>query len=136
MRKVSAKRNPLLQGEIPLDFEGDNSEDFSKLTDKQEADRFMSKWLEVMHPFTKYKRYFEETDKDPDRVLKEIKNNYMKHVVRGSWAERKFVVIVDSILVNKFSFTPKVLEGREKLFEEGRLEAQLLEKRLNRRKRI
>lgn len=136
MRKVSAKRNPLLQGELPLDFEGENKEDYSKLTEKQEADRFMSKWLEVMHPFTKYKRYFEETDKDADRVLKEIKNNYMKHVVRGSWPERKFVVIVDSILVSKFSFTPKVFEGREKLFEEGRLEAQLLEKRLNRRKRI
>lgn len=136
MRKVPAKRNPLLQGVPPLEFEGDAKEEYSKLTDAQEADRFLSRWLEVMHPFTKYKRYFEETDKNSDRVLKEIKNNYLKHVVRGTWPERKFVVIVDSILINKFSFTPKVFEGREKLFEEGRLEAQLLEKRLTRRKRI
>lgn len=137
MRKnTSVKRNPFLQGETPLDFDDISQESVSKLTEAQEADRFMSKWLEVMHPLSKYKRYFSETDKSIEHVLREVKNYYTKYVVRGDWTERKYVVIVDSILTNKLSLTPKTFEAREKLFQEGRLEAQLLEKRMERRKRL
>lgn len=134
--RVSAKRNPLFKGQTPLLFDDFEEKELLELTDQQQADKFMSRWLEVFHPFTRYKRYFEETDKSNDRILKEIKNYYSKYVVQGKWPEKKYVVIIDSILLNRFSITPKTFEAREKLFNEKRLEAQLLEKRLTRRSRI
>lgn len=135
MRKdIAAKHNPLFSKKTPLAFDNASEDELTTLTDSQKADRFMSNWMQVMRPFYHYKRYFEDIPKSQDRVLREVKNYYSKYVAKGDWGEKKYVMIVDSILTNRFPLTPSVFEKTEKLYEEGRLEVQVQEKRKRRRR--
>ena len=135
--KVVVKKDPFLQGETTLKFDNFDEEQISELTESQKSDKFMSYWLEVIDPFVKYERFFEESDKSHDLNLNMIKNFHVKYVLRGSWSDRKFVMIIDNILINRFAISIKAFEKSEQLYKEGRLPIQLLEKRRSgRRKRI
>lgn len=135
MRKdIAAKHNPLFSKKTPLEFDNFSEDELTALTSQQRADKFMSNWLQVMRPFTNYKRYFEESPKSQDHILREVKNYYSRYVVKGGWGEQKYVMIVDSILINRLSLTPSMFDRTEKLYEEGRLEVQMREKRKRRRR--
>ena len=137
MDKVSARRNPLFQGYTPLEFDNVLLGELTDLTDAQEGERFLSHWLEVMRPFTRYSRYFKESEKTKEHILKEVKTYFIRYVVRGDWEERKYALVLDNILANKFALAPKTFEVGSKLYEEERLPLQLQEKRAaNRRNRI
>lgn len=135
MRKdIPVKRNPLFSKQSPLEFDNVSAEELTALTDSQRADRFMSNWMQVMHPFSTYRRYFDETPKSEDRILRDVKNYYSRYVVKGGWGEKKYVMIVDSILTNRLQLTPSVFDKTEKLYEGGRLDVQMQEKRKRRRR--
>lgn len=136
MRKnLPASRNPLFTGEEGLQFDNIGQEELIELTDAQRADKFLSRWLEIMRPLSKYKRFFDDSDKEIDHNLKLIKNFFQRYVVEEGWDEKQFVMVVDYCLDSRRAISHKIIEAGMALYNKGDLPAQLLEKRKARRNR-
>lgn len=137
---VKRKESPLYLGHDPLGL-GDDVDELLELTDSQAAEEFMSRWMETIDPFVKYKKYFTDLEKTGGTSavnvkLGLIKRYYIRHVVKGDWDEFKFVTIIDHMLISNMFIKDEDFSTVEKLFKGGRCASQLKEKRLRGRKRI
>jgi hypothetical protein len=135
-KDIAAKRNPLFTGERPLAFDGLADAEVTRLTDAQEADSFLAKYMDVIDPVGTYAEYFRSSVKNVDHLLKEVKNYYRKLVVNGDWKERKYVQVLNDIFEKRLVLSPNTLEWGGKMFEKGELASQLREARANRRRRV
>lgn len=131
----SAKRNPLMQRATPLQFDGLDKEDLIALTDEQKADRFLSRWMDLMHPFSTFKAAFKGGEKDHKRILREIKNFYTRYVLNEGWEERKYVMVINGLLDARMPVSPASIERFGKKYDDESLPAQIRAKREARRKR-
>lgn len=121
MRKdISARRNPLMKGEATLDFGLEAEEDIA-ITDEQKTDAFMSKWMDVVDPFVRYKKYFESAAKDDAHILLEVKRYYRKLVIDGSWTEKKYVAVVNDCMNNNMTITPVTLDVKGRMYDDGKM---------------
>lgn len=133
--RIAARRNPLFLENTPLDFDNYSEEELLALTPQEEADRFLSRWQETFDPFNAYPKVFRRGEKAADRILREIKLYFRKYVVEGEWSERKYVMVVNSILearglINNFS-----LDKTGKLYDSESLPVQVRLKRDQKRGR-
>lgn len=131
-KKQSVKRNPLMAKATPLSFDNVKAEELIQLTDEQKADRFTSRWMEIMHPFTTYARAL-GGPKESKRTLKEIKNFYTRFVLREEWEEKKYVLVVNSILDARAQMGLIAIERFGKRYDDEELPAQVRERRANKR---
>lgn len=136
MRKVSGRKNPLFHDQSTLEFDNLSKEEVTELTIEQKLDKFMSRWIELMRPVSKYSRHIEESNKSLDRIFRDVKLYYKKFVIEGEWSEKKYVMVIDNIMKSSFGITEKNLKFNGNLFDQGRLEIQLAEKRLKGGRRI
>lgn len=135
-KHIPVKRNPLMQRAEPLSFDNAAAEDLLELTDEQQADRFLSRWMEVVHPFTTYKKVFSNGhDKDAKRILKEIKNFYKRYVLVDGWTEQKYVLVVNSLLEARAQVGPVSIERFGKMYDNEALPVQVRQRRAERHRR-
>lgn len=134
-RRVAVKRDPLLLGEEPLAFDEVTEEELLELSPQEEADLFMSTWIETMRPFTLYRRYFARPDVNQPAVLGHVKNFYTRFVTEGGWSDDKYLVSLDAVLVAGAPLSLKTLEAKGPLYDQERLPMQLREKSAQRRQR-
>ena len=135
-KDIPNKRNPLMTGESGLSFDNILSEDITKLTDKQKAARFLSKYFEVVRPLTRFKEYFSSSAKTHAHIFKEIKSFYIKLVVTSKWSEKKFVACINDIFENKNILSVTTLDLAGIRYDKGLLSAQVRIKENERRGRI
>jgi hypothetical protein len=135
VKKTSAKRDPLLKGAEPLPFDNLSKEEVVSLTDSQKVDKFLSRWMELIRPMTKYKRFFEASENEHGHNLRLVKNMFKHFCIDGDWSERKFVICLDGVLLSKPAISVKALEASEKLYMTENLPMQLFEKQQRRRGR-
>lgn len=133
MKKSTVIKHPLYRGDIPLLFDNDS---VSNLTDNEKCNVFMSKWMDTFDPVDEYKKNLPKDEKELSKVLKMVKNNYKKCVLENSWTERKYIMVVDSILSTPMDFNYTNIMKQGKLYDDERLELQLREKRSRSRRRI
>lgn len=134
-KSVPVRRNPLMQRQAPLAFDGLEAEELLELTEDQKADRFLSRWMELVDPFVTYKRVFPRGDSDQKRILKEIKNFYKRYVLGEGWTEQKYVTVVNSILDVRGVTSPKTIEKHGVLYDNEALPSQIKDRRARRRTR-
>lgn len=99
----AAVATPLYQGHPALEFDDTRPEDLHALTPKQQVDVFASKWQRVMDPFERYKTYLRPdvpNSRGPS-IVRQVKNQYKRCCVTGDWDDRKFVMIVDYMLLRQ-----------------------------------
>lgn len=135
-KKISAKSNPLFLGDKPLDFDDVSADELTMLTPQQKTDKFASEWLLNIHPFTKYRKYFAESEKSSDHIIREVKNYFARYVGQEGWSELKYVMVIDHVLENGHPIIPDTIERSGSLFDADRLPLQMQEKKLKKRKRI
>lgn len=130
-KNLPVKRNPHYnEDENALDF----GEDFNPkiLTDDEKVDAFMSKYMDVVDPVERYKKYFESSAKGLDHILRDIKLYYKKLVVQGSWTERKYVAVINEILENRIVLSVVTLDKTGLMFDREQLASQRSTKRRRR----
>jgi hypothetical protein len=120
-KSLPIKRTPVMLGQKGLAFGNIPEEDVTKLTDKQKTQQFISKYMQVFDPMTRYKEYFESSAKGVDMILKEIKTYHKKLVLEKGWSERKYVAAVNNILENKMVFGVITLDRAGLLYDKGLL---------------
>lgn len=135
-RTVSIMRDPLFRGDVGLPFEESTNDSLFALTDEQKSEEFLSRWLRSVHPFTKYTSFFEKNEKSTDRILRDVKLWYRKLVVNSGWRELKYVYILDHMFLNGMLPLRENFESCEKVYNVGRLAAQVSERKIRRRARI
>lgn len=121
-KNLPIKRTPIMLGQKGLAFGNIPEEDVTKLTDKQKTQQFISKYMQVFDPMTRYKEYFESSAKGVDMILKEIKTYHKKLVLEKGWSERKYVAAVNNILENKMVFGVITLDRAGLLYDKGLLD--------------
>lgn len=131
-----AKDNPLFQEHIPLSFDGYEEDDVLRLTENQETDSFMSRWMMNVDPFVRYASHLEDAATDEALVLSLVRHSYRKFVLRGDWSEEKYVMVVDNALISRDILSDKTFEKHGRMYEEGTLEVQQILRRKERRKRV
>lgn len=131
-KNSSAKRNPLLQRATPLSFDNVHDEEIMALTPVQEADRFLSRWMEVIDPFVTYRKMFPAGGADEKRMLKEIKNFYMRLVLRENWTEEKYVTVINELLEARITVGLSSLLRFSELYEKQQLPTQIKARRAQR----
>lgn len=117
----SKKATPLFQGIPGLEFDGMAPEDVIATTPEQKAGAFLSRYLEIEHPLTQFKTYFQNSVKGEAWEFKELKRFYIQLVVSGKWTEAKFITVVNSIYRDNHSMTAPTLDARGKFFDQGSL---------------
>ena len=122
---MSAKNNPKLSGEEGLE----GFEDFFVLSDKEKADRWMSKWLETAKPFYNYNTWLTQMNSvygDSHAVsFAKIKNFYNHFVINQQWNEKKYVAVLDEILKGKINrLSIGLIEEKGDAYENGMLQVQ------------
>jgi len=117
----SARKDPFLTGLKGLQFEGINEEEISELTDEQKATAFLSRYQEKYDPFIAFKNYFEASVKGEAWDMRELKNYYLKLVIRGNWSEEKLITVVNSIYRENQSMSPTVVDARGRKYDNGAL---------------
>lgn len=117
----SARNDPFLSGLKGLDFDGVDEEEITELTDEQKATVFLSKYQEKYDPFITFKNYFEASVKGEAWDMRELKNYYLKLVVRGNWSEEKLVTVVNSIYRDNQTMSPVVIDARGRKYDNGSL---------------
>lgn len=123
MKKPAAKHNPLfMKDENALDF-GDEF-DPKVLTVEEKQDAFMSKYMDVVKPVEKYKKYFESSAKDLDHILRDVKLYYKKLVLEGTWNERKYVEVIDDLFSNRVVISIVTLDRAGLMYDKGQLASQ------------
>ena len=127
--KLPARRNPLLKQEPTLSFDDLGEEALLELTPEQQQDRFLSRWMELVDPYDTYPRVFRRGEKAGDRVLREIKLYYRTLVVEGDWTERKYVMVVNSMLEGRVPINSFSLDKWGHRYEEELLPVQIRLKR-------
>lgn len=132
-KHLPAKRNPLLQRATPLGFDNVTQEDLLVLTDDQKADRFLSRWMELVDPFITYKKVFPRGDSDQKRILKEIKNFYKRFVLKEAWTEQKYFTVVNAMLEARAQVGPLTIERFGKLYDNEGLPEQIKARRAGRK---
>lgn len=124
-KNLPVKRNPLFQGNMGLNFDNlESPEDLIELTPQQKADKFMSKYLDVFQPFTRFKEYFDGSAKTGSHILRDVKLYYSKLVIDGKWTEKKYVACVNDIFANKMVFSVVTLDAAGLRFDKGLLASQ------------
>lgn len=98
-KNVPSKRHPLIKEEKTLDFGEDL--DVSELTEDQQVEKFISKYMDVVKPVELYSEYFESSAKTLAHILKEVKRYYSRLVIHGTWSEKKYVAALDSIFMSQ-----------------------------------
>lgn len=123
MKKPAAKHNPLfMKDENALDF-GDEF-DPKILTIEEKQDAFMSKYMDVIDPVEKYKKYFESSAKNLDHILRDVKLYYKKLVLEGTWNERKYVEVIDDLFSNRIVISVITLDRAGLMYDKGQLSSQ------------
>lgn len=117
----AAKHDPLLQGNRGLDFSNLKPAEVVELTDEQKATAFLSRYLEVEHPISRFHTYFESSVKGEAWELKELKQFYLKLVVAGKWSEEKFITVANSIYRDNQVMSAVVLDARGRMYDNGGL---------------
>lgn len=134
-KNLPIKRTPIMLGQKGLAFGNIPEEDVTKLTDKQKTQQFISKYMQVFDPMTRYKDYFESSAKGVDMILKEIKTYHKKLVLEKGWSERKYVAAVNNILENKMVFGVITLDRAGLLYDKGLLNNESNTTKIVRRRR-
>lgn len=122
-KNLPVKRNPIYdENENALDF----GESFNPkvLTDEEKVDFFMSKYMEVVNPVERYKKYFESSAKGLDHILRDIKLYYKKLVVEGNWTEKKYVAVINDLLENRTVISITTLDRSGLMFDKEQLASQ------------
>lgn len=133
MKKPPAKHNPLFKKEEnALDFGEDFDPKILSIEEKQDA--FLSKYMEVMDPVGRYKKYFESSAKGVDHILRDIKLYYKKLVLEGSWSERKYVEVIGDLFENRVVISVVTLDRSGLMYDKGQLVSQRKVKNSNRRR--
>jgi|SRR5699024_1464726 len=101
MKKVSTKRDPLMRGVTPLGFDNYTLDEVNELTEEQKLDKFMSKYMDVTRPLSKYKKYFESSAMETGHILREVKRFYGLLVLHGKWSEKQYVKVLDRVFRNR-----------------------------------
>ena len=92
--KTPHKRDPLLLGLTSL-FEED--EELNVVTQRDNSDAFLVKFMQEFDPFVTFKRYFKASAKKEDQILAEIKTYYINLVSSGKWTEKKYAKVLVKI---------------------------------------
>jgi hypothetical protein len=130
------RRNPLFMNHQGLPFDNIPEEIVTKRTDKQEADRFLTKYMQIVDPIITYQEYFDSTAKSIEYIFREIKVYYQKLVLNANWTERKYVAVINNIFENRMVFGVIALDRAGLLYDKGQLDTKSQPKRVERRRRI
>lgn len=133
MKKSSTINHPLYRGDNALNFDNNN---INELTDKEKCDVFLSKWMDTFDPIEEYKKHLPKDEKELSKKLKMVKTYYKNFVLENAWSERKYIMVIDSILSTSMDFNYNNVVNQGKLYDDERLEIQLREKRSRGRRRI
>lgn len=95
---MTSKKNPRLQQEDSL-LSLANIEDGK--TDKDKADLFMSKFMEYVKPFDRYKEYLENSWLGAEVVLANVKRFYQLKVIEEGIKEVEYVKAIHRIFTDK-----------------------------------
>lgn len=99
MRNVKSKNSIRNKANYKIEYDLFGEAD---KTDDDKADYFLSKYMEKVDPITRYKSFFENSAKDIDHNLLDIKRYYKKLVVvEKKWSEEKYILVLDKLLSNK-----------------------------------
>lgn len=120
-REIATKHHPIAQSSNMLDLDIGFEEE---LTDEQKADLFMSKYMDTMKPLERYSKYFESSAKSFEHILRDVKLNYKKLVLNGSWTERKYVTVIDDILTNRSVLSVITLDRGGLMYDKNNLASQ------------
>ena len=130
-----AKKNPLYNKNKPILFDNIEEDAILRMTPNQEAEFFMSRWLELIDPIIIYSKYFKNSTITKDRIFHSVKIYFIRKVIESDWTEQKYVMVLDHMMRNNIHIIDKTIDDNGILFDEERLELQLREKRLKGRKR-
>lgn len=131
------KNNPLLNGDDTLFDEIDSDIDFKGLTKDQQADKFISKWLLNVHPFTKFRKYFSINGPygvNTEFILNFVKIHYGIFVHDNGWSEQKYAICLDHLMSMNYKFSKKAFENIGEDYELNKLPIQVVMERQSRRK--
>lgn len=127
MSKKSVRRDPLMQRKTPLEFDNVERDELLALSDEQKQDRFLSRWMDTVHPFSAYPRVFKRGDRaadDANKIFREIKNFYKRYVINGEWSEKKYVIVINAIFEQRAMLGPLTIDRFGKTYDEGNLPSQ------------
>lgn len=129
---MSIKKDPHMMGENPLEFDNVSKDELMEKTNKEKAQLYLSKFKKHIRPFKRYEEYFTKNDKDVSRIFSEIKNYYVRYVLKEGWSERKYTACINNIFANNDFLGPKAIEENGYKFDEG----SLIIRERSRRRRI
>lgn len=132
----SVRKDPLLQQQPGLVFDGLLPEEVIQLTDEQKATAFISRYLEVERPFSSFPEYFKSSVKGEAWELRELKTHFKNLVITEKWTEKKFISVVNSIYRDNQIMSIPSLDARGRIFDQGRLSSGKPETSSRRRGRI
>lgn len=130
-KNMPKKHHPFYKGHSMLDF-GEQTEDLLVKTDRQKMDGFLSKYMDLFNPVEEYEKYFQNSAKTVDHILKEVKTFYKKLVIDGGWSEKKYVVVLNDIFENNVPLSLPVLDNKGFLFDKEMLDSQKVRRRRKR----
>lgn len=116
-------------------------EDTIELSHSEEASVWLSKWLQTVHPYKRYKKWIIKESIEPDTdsgvIFSKLKNYYIKYVLNEEWSEKKFVAVVDELLSDISHYmSPDTFDSLGTMYDEGKLKIQKMADKAKRKKRI
>lgn len=136
-RAEPVKRSPLFQEDTMLSFDDPaDQEILATLTVPQKMDKFMSKYMALVDPFVTYATYFEHSHKTAAHILLDIKRNYNTMVLKQEWTERKYVEIIDALLMAGSDVNEYTLQSHGILYDRGALAPEKKPQQQQRRRRV
>lgn len=133
MARISAYKNPHYLENLPLEFDNYSTEDTMSLTVEEKQERFMSKYLHVIRPFSQYAEYYPAVQTQPQVFLKMVKNFYKTYVIGEKWSEEKYVKVIDHLCVKYYKLSHKSIVKYGEVYERGDLDIQLKERKVIKR---
>lgn len=85
------------------------------LSDDERLERFMVRYRGTVKPVSRYKKLCERIG--VARVLKDVKNMYAVFVIQQSWAEDKYVEVIDTIMKRGQFLSKKIVAVEGKKFD-------------------
>lgn len=122
--RIPAKRNPAMRDEKTLSL-GLDPDDNPLLTPEQRQDKFMSRWMSVFHPYSTWPRVFRKGDKNAERIFHDIKLHFKHRVIESDWSEKKYVMVVNSIIEARSGVNSYTLDKMGIMYDEERLPLQV-----------
>lgn len=121
-RSVPVSRDALFQEDEMLPFD-DPSEAamLATLTVEQRMDKFMSKYMALVDPFTVYADYFAHALKESAHILLDIKRNYKTFVLEDGWTEQKYVAVVNALCLGGADINKFTLQAHGSMYDLGKL---------------